>query len=330
MKIIGITGTNGKSTTTRMLFQMLQQIKTLHDTHLLPSDTMIHIGGNFDKPLSGILADIIQEQQTHYNHIVVLEVSSFMLRNLHNFIFDIGVFLNIARDHQDRHTGMDDYIQSKENILRYADVAITSPELQQTLSADPYYHEYTSYPIHNSSFLGEHNRLNAGAAHAVLSHLVPDYPTHLWDSINGLPHRLQTLAPLNGITIVDDGISSSAHALKTALSFLSMPFVLVCGGYDSHDDYASLKEILLQKTPIVVVYGQISAHIYPLAKSLGLTSMIEPDLAASLSQALELAKKKSLTHILFSPGAKSFDQFTNVYHRVESFSAIIQELRRGG
>lgn len=123
LKIIGITGTNGKSTTTWLTYHALSQLFAEQD------DTVIWMGGNFDQPLSGILMEIEQKSLTHQQHRIVLEVSSFMLWHLQGFHFDIGVFLNFARDHLDRHHDMNDYFAAKAEILFTADKAITSPVL---------------------------------------------------------------------------------------------------------------------------------------------------------------------------------------------------------
>ncbi len=321
--IVGITGTNGKSTTTRMTYQILTQG---HKSVLW--NQYIHIGGNFDKPLSGILTEIIQNKQTTENHIVVLEVSSFMLWRLQNFYFNIGVFLNIELDHQDRHGNMKDYLLAKANILTHAGKAITSMKLKSQLPKNENYIVYEKYPLENLSFLGEHNKCNAGAVHSILKCLDLNYDESLWITIEWLPHRLQILDPIDGITIIDDGISTSSYSLSTAIVTQKTPFVLICGGYDNSDDYNSLKNILTKKGPSIVVYGQIAPHIYPLAKSLWLECVMLSKLEESVLEAFSIAKKKNLTTIVFSPWAKSFDLFDNVYHRISTFDNIIKKLRK--
>lgn len=81
-----------------------------------------------------------------------------------------------------------------------------------------------------------------------------------------IPHRLQPLDPIEGITIIDDAICTSAHALLTAINAQSDPFVLICGGYDAGDDYTVLKKVFTTKKPFVVAYGQISSTLYAIAK----------------------------------------------------------------
>ena len=118
----------------------------------------------------------------------------------------------------------------------------------------------------NPAFIGEHNKRNAGAVKLALQQLIGEYDYSLWSQVPGLPHRLQVLEPIDGITIIDDAICTSAHAMTTALQSQSSQVVLVCGGYDAGDDYTILHTIFLQQQPHIIVYGQIGPTIYALAK----------------------------------------------------------------
>ena len=131
--LVGITGTNGKSTTTRALYQactILEEKKEISDRK------NVYIGWNFDIPLSGLLLQIIQEKNTEEKSLIILEASSFMLWNLQNLRFSIGILLNSAPDHIDRHGSMKDYLQSKLNILVYSDLAITTSEIKNDVFRD--------------------------------------------------------------------------------------------------------------------------------------------------------------------------------------------------
>lgn len=152
-----------------------------------------------------------------------------MLWKLQYFHFDIGVFLNLARDHQDRHRDMDDYLQAKANILSHASIAITSSELKSQIAHSDAYFCYDEYPLDNPNFIGQHNKLNAGAVHAILNHLLGSYDESIWNHIAGLQHRLQKVAVIDDIAIIDDGVSTSAHALLTAIGSMDSSFVLICG-----------------------------------------------------------------------------------------------------
>jgi UDP-N-acetylmuramoylalanine--D-glutamate ligase len=99
-------------------------------------NTNIHLGGNFDVPLSGLLLRILQEKTTEQQHLIILECSSFMLWQLQYFTFNIGILLNIAPDHIDRHGTMKDYLQSKVNILVHSQINITNNLLKQDIMKD--------------------------------------------------------------------------------------------------------------------------------------------------------------------------------------------------
>jgi UDP-N-acetylmuramoylalanine-D-glutamate ligase len=103
---------------------------------LVSDDTTVYLGGNFDVPLSGLLLRILQENNLTQNYLIILECSSFMLRHLKDFVFDIGVLLNIAPDHIDRHGSMKDYLQAKVNILVNAKTAITNETIKTDIIKD--------------------------------------------------------------------------------------------------------------------------------------------------------------------------------------------------
>ena len=186
-----------------------------------------------------------------------------MLWRLQRFRFDIGVFLNFARDHQDWHKDMNDYLLAKANILHCADIAITSQSIKDDLthiqSANDLdgrpikapvrqrlkvmiaglfrrhhtqknqFLTYQAYPHLNPDFFpGDHNSYNAGAVHSILQQLFGQYDESLWSDLQPLAHRLQSLEPIHGITLVDDGICTSAHSLMTALQAQSPGTVLIC------------------------------------------------------------------------------------------------------
>lgn len=158
-----------------------------------------------------------------------------MLWKLQNFQFKVGVLLNIAPDHIDRHGSMKDYLQAKVNILTNAKHAITTAEIKDNIIKDqmrgisllhrlrPYGRKSTrpiqweSYePLHNlnmTQFFGTHNAANFGAAARTLRQLYGDYDQTIFHEIKPVAHRLEPITLSNGLTIIDDSVSSSAHAL---------------------------------------------------------------------------------------------------------------------
>lgn len=246
--LIGITGTNGKSTTTRVLYQALELMRQQG----IISVGHVHIGGNFDTPLSGLILRIMQDGLTQEHHSIVLECSSFMLWKLRYLTFRAGILLNIAHDHMDRHGTMDDYIQSKLNILLHSRSAITTAEIrdkiqQRELDGVSFDRKASSFsktadqtdsrslytPIKtfdHPGFIGKHNASNFGAVDLLLRMLYKDqYQTSLLDTVKPMPHRLQKIVVQNGLTIIDDSVCSSVHSLQAALEAMDNPVVLVAG-----------------------------------------------------------------------------------------------------
>lgn len=341
---VGITGTNGKSTTTWVLYQACKLL------HPHKENTNIHLGGNFDVPLSGLLLRILQEQTTEQQHLIILECSSFMLWQLQNFAFNIGILLNIAPDHIDRHGTMKDYLQAKVNILVNAKTAITNPDIKESILKDqmrwisllhrlrPFgqlkqspHRRLVYLPLqnfHNPSFLWWHNAANFGAVDMILQSLYgADYDHSILSQIEPVAHRLQTILLNNRLTIIDDSVSSSAHALSAAIDAMSDPVVLISGWYDNGENYQEISEKIKAKVQVAIFYGQTRAVLYPLAKQVISDVTMVETLWEAITQAIEECKKNSLTTILYSPWAKSFDQFDNVYHRIRVFEEEIGKMR---
>ncbi len=345
--LVAITGTNGKSTTTRALYQacmILESKKKISD------QKKVYIGGNFDRPLSGLIVDIIQEKKSEIPKIIILEVSSFMLWHLTNIKFSIGVLLNMASDHIDRHGTMKDYLKAKLNTLIYADTAITTAEIKKDVSSDQMWwisllHRFRSFtsiknnvenrltykPLENFShpkFPWAHNAYNFWAIDIVLEKLYGDYNHKILYDIDAVAHRLQSLSCKDNITLIDDSVSSSAHALEAALDAMSWRVVLIAWWCNNGENYDWLVDKLWEKLIAWVFYGQTRTLLYPLAKQwVKNISMVE-----TLEEALELAwkqaKKEKCKTILYSPWAKSFDQFSNVYERIALFESLVQKYKK--
>lgn len=344
--LVGITGTNGKSTTTRVLYQAC----TILESKKEPTDRKnVYIGWNFDLPLSGILLNIIQDQKTNEASLIILEASSFMLWRLQNIKFSIGVLLNIAHDHIDRHGSMKDYLQAKLNALLYSDLAITTSEIKEDVLKDqmrwisllhrlrPFWRQ-TNRPIHrlvyeplenfhHPLFLGQHNAANFGVVSQILWQLYGEYDHEVLQQIEPVAHRLQKIILAGGITLIDDSVSSSSHALAAALEAMEPPVILIAWWYDNGENYTSLLDQLSQKVRVGIFYGQTRIHLYPLWKQVITDVFMVETLQEAIELALQESKKHNLTTILYSPGAKSFDQFENVYERISTLEHIVEQYK---
>lgn len=322
--IIGITGTNGKSTTTRALTQACESQEAKREV-----PRPIYIGGNFDTPLSKIALDIIEQNHTQAQPIIILEASSFMLWHLEKFQFTIGILLNIAHDHLDRHGSLEDYTTAKAQILYHTDQAIVSAETIELLNT--YGHELSDATIYTPltqplpNFLGHHNASNLGAVFTALQQLYPDYDASLLTKIQPVPHRLQPHQLRDGIIFIDDSVSSSEHALGAAIQAMRQPTILIAGGHDNKETYSSLIKSLQATIPVLVCYGTNQEILAKIAQQADIEVIKTETLSEAIQTARDYAKKNNLTYILYSPGSKSFDQFTNVYHRIEVMEQLLMD-----
>ena len=321
---IGITWTNGKSTTSSIMYQALQK--------LLPS-SQIWLTWNFDTPLSETILSILKSKEDK-EHICVVETSSFMLYNLENFIFDYAIWLNIARDHLDRHGDMDQYIAAKMSICKNSRHCFISKTLYGLLPLDTQ-QIATIIPdvidISYTKFLWKHNMYNISAVICCLQSIcekksIDLHVKQIFSSIDPLPHRIQTIATIDGVRIVDDGISTSAQSLLVWLEAMDSKCVLIAGWYDKGDDYSILASVFAWNVWCVVWLGK-NKHIFAdIAHDVWVPYVPTDTLKDAVDTAISKAKELNLSLVLYSPGAASFDMFKNVYDRVEQFNQIVSWL----
>lgn len=319
---IGITATNGKSTTTWIVYSLLK--------NLLPK-TNVWITGNFDIPVSEILATIIENKQLDQEHIFVVECSSFMLYGLQNFVFDYGLFLNIATDHLDWHRDRDEYIASKFNLLKNtAKKALTSQHLYDQLDLQTQQHTKVFTPIFDLSktqFLGSHNQENFAAATMLIQTYFDDHELvldqeklgHFVYDVVPLDHRLKLLRTVGWVAFYDDGISTSSQALHAALDAFYQPLVLLAWGFDKWDDYVWLHEDFVARVSFAILFGQTAYKFQAVCQKAHVPYIVVQTLHDAITQSYSYAKEHKIWLVLFSPWAASFDMFKNVYDRVGQF-----------
>lgn len=328
---IGITATNGKSTTTRVTYQVLKE--------MFPEKN-VWITGNFDVPVSESLAQIIEQNKQSEEHIFVVECSSFMLHNLRDFAFDYSILLNIARDHLDWHKDFDEYQESKLTLLRRTSKAFFVPASSWSLLDDLLSNRGTkvmeTFDLSPTKFLGAHNQINL----ATVQELVLCYCNDCWWDpkvaqsrfieiiawIHPLPHRLGLIREIAWIRIYDDGICTSAHSLSAALSSFDQKCVLIAWWYDKGDDYSWLSELFFSKIWYAVLMWQTAEKLIKVCWQAQVPYIVVSSLHEAVQTAVAQAKKLALTHVIFSPWAASFDMFKNVYDRVEQFEKIVHSL----
>lgn len=323
-RILGVTGTKGKSTTTAMLGEML---KKRHRTW---------VGGNIGKSLLFDLPKILADD------LVVLELSSFMLEYLTEAEWSphVGLVSMIAPDHLDRHGSMEAYVDAKKNLLRHqseTDFAVLNEECSHSAKfahigkARVILFGLKNRKLFKLKIPGRHNQLNAQGAFAAASTMDVS-----WDDaqeavadFRGLPHRLELVHEENGVSYYNDSIATIPEAAMAALeAFEPKKVIQIVGGYDKNLPLNAMYGPLVEQAKAVLCIGAtgptISAALSESAR-IGAATVYEcGDLATAMKMAKQIAIAGDI--VLLSTGCASYDQFTNFEVRGEAF----RRLARGG
>jgi UDP-N-acetylmuramoylalanine--D-glutamate ligase len=332
--IVGITGSNGKTTTTQLTY------------HVLNSHLNVAMGGNVGKSLGRLLAT-----EPAYEYYV-LELSSFQLDDIRQFRPHIAVLLNITPDHLDRYNyQMSEYVAAKFRITmnqREADLFIhhaTDPEITAYLSEHtvvakkmaidpPALNANNELPVGGALWVwdkvalkGRHNLFNAACAIQVATAL--NIPTEkiqsALETFENVPHRLETIAQVGGVEYINDSKATNVDAVWYALDAMTKPIVWIVGGTDKGNDYAPLFDLVQSKVKAIICLGVDNQK---LLQTFG--SMVE-DIVETKSafEAVQAAARKANTGdvVLLSPACASFDLFKNYEDRGQQFKAAVQQLK---
>lgn len=308
-KVIGVTGTRGKSTTTTMIYNILSTA--------YPGE--VKIGGNLPGTTSLALLD--GSDSLRY---LVLELSSFQLHNFHELKISphLAVLTNIYPDHLNRYPSMEAYIADKEAIFRY--------QLPGDIYLNP-----ASRPALPSEWTlkvkGAHNRDNAAIALSTSRTLgINDsISKHVLESFAGLPYRLETVAVVGGITYINDSTASTPIAAQRALEAMTRPTHLIVGGASKNLPFTDYLNTLSNSRNLksVTILGSrgIPEFVEALRAVLADKILGQVD---SMDAALTLASSsaKGGEVVLLSPGFTSFDLFPNEFERARQFTDWVQKL----
>jgi UDP-N-acetylmuramoylalanine--D-glutamate ligase len=294
-RLVGVTGTNGKTTTAELLGPMLQA----------------PVAGNVGRALTGLDGEI--EPET----LVVCELSSFQLEDVHELACEVAVLLNLEPDHLDRYGSFEAYRDAKLRIFERARVKVVPRGLgvegiefsaDDPLPAEP-------------RIRGAHNRENAAAATAAARSLgVPD--ERIADALRsfpGVPHRLEEVRELNGVRYVNDSKATNvAAALRGLAAYADEPVHLILGGSRKGEDFAPLAAAIGPTVRSVHLIGETAdelAQVIPRAERDG-------DLATALAS----IEARPGEVVLLSPACASYDQFRDFEERGEEFRRLVQNL----
>ena len=332
-RIIGITGTNGKTTTTELVERIL--------AHAGLGGTAC---GNYGTPFAEVV------MQANPPAVVSLELSSFQLETISTLHPVVSVWLNFAPDHMDRYPSVEAYRAAKLRIFENqtaGDFAVVRageslPALtakvvtfSTTDSAADWYSQGRTIEHGGVTWLdmdrdtglrGLHNAENTMAALAACDALDIS-PQRMRDALHGYsppPHRCELIRTLDGVEYLNDSKATNLHALESALRSQTRPVILIAGGKEKGLDYAPVVPLLSQKALAVVTFGQIARPLADLfSKAVSCESV--STLADAVTTARSLAPRGST--VLLSPGTSSFDQFSGYEQRGNAFRDLVHQLR---
>ena len=351
--IIAVTGTNGKSTTVRLIGEFLRA-----------NGNNPFVGGNLGVPLcEGVLEQRAVKTGDHsafipYDYAVV-EASSFQLETIQHFRPWIAVMLNMTPDHLDRHPSFEHYQSAKWNmcqnqtaediaVLNIDDplIAVKADELSssvvgfslqgklpvgvwsegETVRARIAGEEWHVAERSQIVLRGQHNLANVLAATAVglLCGCLLDRIRSVMGSFQGVEHVLEFVRNRHGVKYYNDSKGTNVDATEKALASFDEPILLIVGGKDKGGDFHQLHELVRQKVTTVIAIGEAASRIVD-----SLKQIISPIVADTLDKAISLAEQKARFGdvVLFSPACSSFDMFKNYDHRGKEFKRLVHQLR---
>ena len=342
-KIIGITGSNGKTTTTALMYHICK-------TAGLDCAMVGNIGFSFARQIA-----------TDPKKIYVVEISSFQLDDIKSFRPDVAILTNITEDHLDRYEyKFENYIKSKFRIIENqneADVFIyndddpvTKKYLKQFLNKtkplpismdnelpegayiiDANMHlrwkdEEMEMNVNDFAIKGKHNQYNTMAA-AVCAEVIGIRKEKIRDSLQtftGLEHRMSSVLTIKGVEFINDSKATNVNSTWYALETMTKPVILILGGVDKGNDYSFIRDLVKEKVKAIVCLGIDNTKIHK-AFSKEIPLMVNTE---SMKEAVQAAFHFAVNGdvVLLSPACASFDLFKNYEDRGDQFKQAVKEL----
>ena len=341
-KMICITGSNGKTTTTSLIYHIFKE-------------------AGYDAGLAGNIGNSLALQVAEDPHeYYIIELSSFQLDNMYDFRANIAILLNITPDHLDRYGNcMQNYVDSKMRIIQnqtsqdsfiyWHDDPIISRELEKyDIKAVQYpfselkekgsigYIEKGEYEIEKPtpfnmeqeslSLTGKHNIYNSLAAGIAsnISGIKKEVIRQSLGDFPGVEHRLEKVAKVNGVMYVNDSKATNVDACWYALESMKSKVVLILGGKDKGNDYNEIKDLVKEKCSALVYLGADNAKLHAFFDGLGIPVRDTHSMPECVAACHELAKPGET--VLLSPCCASFDLFKNMEDRGEQFKTLVRGL----
>lgn len=343
-KMICITGSNGKTTTTSLIYHIFKT-------------------AGYDAGLAGNIGNSLALQVAEEPHeYYIIELSSFQLDNMYDFRADIAILLNITPDHLDRYGNcMQNYVDAKMRITRnqtsedafiyWADDPIIKRELEKYdikavqcpfsevkkkgvigyMEEGQYKIEYpTPFNMEQEelSLTGRHNIYNSLAAGIAsnISGIKKDVIRQSLSDFPGVEHRLERVCKVDGVEYINDSKATNVDACWYALESMKTPTILIIGGKDKGNDYEPIRELVKKKCAGLVFLGADNTKLHDFFDSLGIPVRDTHSMKDCVAACRELAKPGDT--VLLSPCCASFDLFKNMEDRGEQFKTLVRELRK--
>lgn len=341
-KLIAITGTNGKTTTTALTGQIM---KDYMDS--------VFVVGNIGTPYT------LEAGKTTEESVTVAEISSFQLETIHDFKPDASAILNITPDHLNRHHTMEAYVAVKESIARNQDKSSRcilnyedpyTREFGNRVSAEPFYFSSARklekgiylegdtivladgkiqplLNIHEMKLLGTHNVENVMAAIALTYSMGVPLASIIATvkEFRAVEHRIEYVATKKGVEYYNDSKGTNPDAAIKGIQAMNRPTILIGGGYDKGNTYDEWIEAFDGKVKYLVLLGQTREAIAECAKAHGFTNII---LADSLEEVVSICAEKAQPGdaVLLSPACASWGMFPNYEVRGKQFKELVHKL----
>ncbi|MCM8769168.1 MAG: UDP-N-acetylmuramoyl-L-alanine--D-glutamate ligase [Candidatus Omnitrophica bacterium] len=341
-KILAVTGTNGKTTTTALLGSLLNK-----------AGWSAVVCGNIGNPFIGELERLSEATW------VVLEVSSFQLEYIHQFTPEVGILLNITPDHLDRYANLEEYARvkfrlfSRQTKSQWAILNQDDPfccRLAEQIDSrtiffgftprrDNFWYEagsiWTGFSearkevcrVEGVKLIGTGNLQNmmAVAAVSVVLKIGRRVVEETLRDFQPLPHRMEEVAEINGVRFVNDSKSTNADSVRKALeAFPRKSVVLIMGGKDKGFSFSELRPIVGEKTKALILLGETARKIAQELEKSGIPMVFAPTLEEAVKLGYQEASRGET--ILLSPGCSSFDMFTDYKERGDVFKKTVQTL----
>ena len=307
-KMICITGSNGKTTTTSLIYHIFKQAG--YDAGL---------AGNIGRSLA---LQVAEEPHEYY----IIELSSFQLDNMYDFKADIAILLNITPDHLDRYDNcMQNYVDSKMRIIQnqteqdsfiyWNDDPIISKELEK------YQIRSVKYPfskLKKNGTIGyiEEGKYTIERPKECIRKSLSDFP--------GVEHRLEHVARVRGVEYINDSKATNVDACWYALESMQTPTILIVGGKDKGNDYTPIFELVRSKCKALVFLGADNSKLHEVFDNIGVTIRDTHSMKDCVAECYKLAEPGDT--VLLSPCCASFDLFKNMEDRGEQFKTLVRNL----